>query len=864
MSIFQWTIAAFITVLLAGCGGGGGGAATLLSITVAASKSTLVEGVSQQYTATGNYDNGTSSDISASVTWSSSDSLLATVSTSGLTTGVSAGAVTISATSGDIEGTAGLTINAATLQSITVTASSSSLVEGLSQQYTATGNYDNGTSADITPSVTWSSSDITLATVNTSGLATGLFAGGVTIKAASGATEGTAALLVNAATLQSITVTASSPSLVEGLTQQYMATGNYDNGTSVDITSSVTWSSSDDLLAIVNTSGLATGLIAGAVRIKAASGATEGTAALLVNAATLQSITVTASNPNLVEGLTQQYTATAHYDNGSTADITSSVTWSSSDIPLATVNTSGLATAIAAGAVTIKAASGAIEGTAALTVNAATLQSITVTAPSPSLVEGLAQQYKATGNYNNGSTAEITSSVTWSSSDITLATVNTSGLATAISAGAVTIKAVSGAIEGTAALTVNAATLIDITIEPADPTIGVGLTQSLTATGNYNNGSTSDLTSSVIWSSNDIALATVNGSGLATGIAEGSTTISATSGVVVGLTTLTTAYFTEGATTPVAVAVGNPYTGIVDTTSSYYETVVSAGNAYTVSFTGMTDDVDLFVYNSNGDLLCGSENSGIVDDSCSIMAQENTILIRAYGAFVSGNGATYTVTVSANTTGYIVEGKAVSTTVYVGTAHSGMVDTTSSYYYASVNANAAYTISLTNLTDDADLYVQNSNGDFLCGSENAGATDDSCSVVAQEGSIRIVVSGAYALGGGTTYSLNVNASGGYVAEGAVTYTTVYLGTAHFGNVDRTISWYQVAVSPSTPYTFSLAGLTDDADLLVYDSNGNNVCLSALPGTMSESCSASSPGTTMYIAVDGTNVVGGAAYSLTVN
>lgn len=86
--------------------------------------------------------------------------------------------------------------------------------------------------------------------------------------------------------------------------------------------------------------------------------------------ATLSSIAVTPANPSIAVGTTQQFTATGTYSDGSTQDITASVTWISSDETKATIDASGLAMAVAAGATTITATSGSISRSATLTVTA--------------------------------------------------------------------------------------------------------------------------------------------------------------------------------------------------------------------------------------------------------------------------------------------------------------------------------------------------------------------------------------------------------------------------------------------------------------------------------------------------------------
>jgi FG-GAP-like repeat/Bacterial Ig-like domain (group 2)/FG-GAP repeat len=184
---------------LVSCGGGSNPPAspTLQSITVSAQSSTVAAGLKQQYTATGNYSNGTSGAPSG-VTWATSNTAVATISSSGLVTTVAQGSVTVSATSGSVTGSTSLTVGPANLVSITVSPSNPSISAGQSQQFTATGSYTDGSSQSLT-NVTWSSGTSSVATVNGTGLATGVAAGTSIIEAASGSVNGSTMLTVTAA-----------------------------------------------------------------------------------------------------------------------------------------------------------------------------------------------------------------------------------------------------------------------------------------------------------------------------------------------------------------------------------------------------------------------------------------------------------------------------------------------------------------------------------------------------------------------------------------------------------------------------------------------------------------------------------------
>ncbi len=163
-------------------------------------------------------------------------------------------------------------------------------------------------------------------------------------------------------------------------------------------------------------------------------------------------------------------------------------------------------------------------------VPAVTLVSIAITPGNFSIPLGSTEQFAATGTYSDGSTQTLTSSVAWSSSATSVATIAAGGKATSVSAGATTITATSGSIVGITTLTVNPPALETIAVTPATSSIAAGSTDQFTATGTYSNNSTQNITTSVTWSSSNTSVATVNSSGVATGVAAGTTTITATSG----------------------------------------------------------------------------------------------------------------------------------------------------------------------------------------------------------------------------------------------------------------------------------------------------------------------------------------------
>jgi 6-phosphogluconolactonase (cycloisomerase 2 family) len=170
-----------------------------------------------------------------------------------------------------------------------------------------------------------------------------------------------------------------------------------------------------------------------------------------------------------------------------------------------------------------------------------TLTSIVVTPVTPSIGLGGTQQFTATGTYSDSSTQNITSSVTWSSGTLATATITSpGGLATAVATGTSTITATSGAVSGNTLLTVTPPALVSIKITPANPTIAVGATADFTGVGLYSDGSTQPIVGPITWSSGTPATATIiSTSGVALGVATGTSTITASGGGVTGTTVLT-------------------------------------------------------------------------------------------------------------------------------------------------------------------------------------------------------------------------------------------------------------------------------------------------------------------------------------
>ena len=235
------------------------------------------------------------------------------------------------------------------------------------------------------------------------------------------------------ATLVSVAVTPSSPSVAEGLTAPLVAIGTYSDDSTANLTNLVTWASSSTGVATISNApgaqGAASAMALGTTSITATLGSIVSPGdTLTVIAPALVSIAVTPTAPSVAKGLTQQFTATGTYTDGSQSSITSTVTWVSFVPGVASINASGLAMALATGTTSITATLGSVASAGdTLTVTPATLVSIAVTPTSPVVAKGQTEQFTATGTYSDGSETNLTSQVTWASATPTVATLNGSG-----------------------------------------------------------------------------------------------------------------------------------------------------------------------------------------------------------------------------------------------------------------------------------------------------------------------------------------------------------------------------------------------------------------------------------------------------
>ncbi len=436
------------------------------------------------------------------VMWASSNASVASVN-SGTVTAVKEGTATITASAGGKSSTCTVKVSAkvVTVTSITLDKTSLSMQVGETETITATVNPDNATDK----SVTWGSSDVSVATV-ADGRVTAKKSGEATITAKSGSCIAECKVTITVST-ETVTLDKTTLSLAVGESVQLTATVKPDDATDKN----VSWTSSDESVVKVD-NGKVSALKFGKATITAKCGGKAAECAVTVTVPT-GSVTLDKTTLSLAVGESVQLTATVKPDDATDKN----VSWTSSDESIAKVD-NGKVTAIRAGKATITAKCGGKTAECAVTVTVPT-GSVTLDKTTLTLAVGETAQLTATVNPDDATDKNVA----WASSDESVAKV-ANGKVTAVKAGKATITAKCGGKTAECAVTVTVPTG-SVNLDKTALSLAVGETVQLTATVKPDDATDKN----VAWTSSDESVAKVD-NGKVTAVKSGKAMITAKCG----------------------------------------------------------------------------------------------------------------------------------------------------------------------------------------------------------------------------------------------------------------------------------------------------------------------------------------------
>jgi len=628
--------------------------------------------------------NITLSDTTAGGAWSSGNTTVATVNSSGVVHGVNSGTATISyivtSTCGSFVVTSPVTVNPAPHAG--AISGSSSLCSGT-----------NITLTDTASGGAWSSSNSGVASVS-SGVVTGVAGGAATISYSVTNGCGTANAIKN------ITV---NPAANAGVITGASVVCQFNSISLTDTTTGGTWSSSNAAVASVNTSGIVTGVTAGSVTISYtftnSCGTMIATAPVTVNPA---------PNAGAIAGA-------SNVCNGNTitlSDTASGGTWSSSNAGVATVDASGVVTGAGTGPVVISYSVTNSCGTATATA------SINVSAlPSAGAISGTTTFCQA----SSVSLSESASGGTWSSGNSAVATVNSSGIVTGISGGTAIISYSDSTSCGTAVATAM------VTINPL-PVAGI-----INGTSAICNGSSALLTDTSAnglgtWSSSNSGFVSVDPAGNITGVASGTSVISYT---------VTNGCGTSTATRSVTASPA-PNSGVISGAATFCQGVN----------TTLSETVTGGVWSSSNNLVATVSSSGVVTG-----VGGGTAII-SYSILGGCTGATSTFPVSINP--FPNAGTISGTPTVCITGATTLTDTASGGTWSSGNTSIA-TVSAAGVVTGVSAGVVNI---YYAVSNSCGASNATISLTVSGAPSAGVISGIMSACPGGMSALSESVGGG--------------------------------------------------------------------------------------------------------
>ncbi len=393
------------------------------------------------------------------------------------------------------------------VSSVSLSKTEADLVIGNTLQLTATVNPSNATEK----TVTWTSSNTTVATVTPTGLITAKAEGSSNITASCGGKSATCKITVKKPTVAVTSVELDKTEITLDADEIYTLKATVKPDDATDKT--VTWASSKTDVAIVDNNGKVTGVNNGVASITATSGGKSASCKVNV-VVTVKSVSLSQTTATIAVGQ-DPLTLTATVSPANAADKT--VTWISSNPSVATVN-NGVVTAIDAGITTITAEASGMTAACEVTVTIP-VESISLNKPDLALDAGASETLVVTINPSNATEQ----SISWESSEPTVATVDGYGKVTGLDNGVSIIKATCGGKSATCTVTVTVQ-VTSVSLSHTSITIAVGQEPlTLIAIVLPDNAANK----SVTWISSDTSVATIDNSGKVEAKAPGTTFITA-------------------------------------------------------------------------------------------------------------------------------------------------------------------------------------------------------------------------------------------------------------------------------------------------------------------------------------------------
>ncbi|MGG4451228.1 Ig-like domain-containing protein [Brevibacillus porteri] len=400
---------------------------------------------------------------------------------------------------------------------------------GNSKSIKVMATLDNGSQVDVSSQAVYVVEDPSVASIN-KGIVYAVNGGTTRARLYFGGQSKMFTITVDAPSvhLTSISLAPGQSTITEGQIQRLYASAYYSDGNSKDISSVASFDTSNSSVAQVSSQGVVTGIKAGTATITVSYDGKNASSQVTVQGATIQEIKGTPVQVSLVAGGTQQLSVTATYSNGAEENISRQAVYSSSNANVASVDSSGLITALSPGATQVTVSYGGQSTIIPVTVsgNAISLVSLAVTPATVSIGKGATQQLEVKATYKDGKNIDVSGQAVYVPGDATVVTVDANGVVTAVKAGSTSITVSFGGASVAVPVVVSAEIPVqNIKVTPEDITLQEGTTQQLNVLLKLADGTEVDVADQSLFTMADPSIASVSASGLLSGIKEGITSV---------------------------------------------------------------------------------------------------------------------------------------------------------------------------------------------------------------------------------------------------------------------------------------------------------------------------------------------------
>jgi trimeric autotransporter adhesin len=455
---------------------------------------------------------------------------------------VAAGAVTLVAKLDQLVARASVVVPQASVRSIEVSVTEPTVAKSSLFTAAAVATLTDGSLLDVSSTAQWSvdnPQDVAeVLSLVGPGLVLARNGGTARVRATVGALTGFAEVIVRDVRVTSLMVTPGMALVPVKSSLQLAAVARYSDGTDVDVTRAVQWTSSTPAFTI-DATGLALAKSSGAATFTATLDGQTATATLTATEATATRLTFMPGSLNLAVRAFAPFRVVAAFSDGSSGDVTAQTLFSSSLPAVASVSTSGIrgvVSGLSAGSAEITARFGSVSVTAPVSVTAAALQTVELTPRMVTLSGSGVVSLRARGTYSDGSQSDVTEQAIWSSDDSSIALVSnvagSRGQVRGLNGGTTVVSAVLNGVRARADITVQAATLTAIELAPPAVSVEAGRTTQLRVIGRLSDNTTRDVTTQATWTSLAPMVATVSNAsgskGLVRAVADGMATIQVT------------------------------------------------------------------------------------------------------------------------------------------------------------------------------------------------------------------------------------------------------------------------------------------------------------------------------------------------